>query len=279
MAIRSFAPADGSVGERQVRPGQLVSPGTQVIPFVDRTRWVQANYKETQLTNVRVGDAAEIRIDEFPGQVIHGKVIEISPASGSQFALLPPDNSTGNYTKVVQRIPVKIALDDASLAAKLRPGYLRSHGPRETIAGDHGCYCDHNPSANPGGDCACYRYGNPLGILPPGSGGNSRVLIGAGLVTLTSRMLSLGLADLRGHVGLGFDEGAWCSDAFDGGLMFIGPFIVYVGGLLGPRRVLLFAAAAFTVTCAFLPLIHSYSLLIAALIVPAWHQAPFIRSP
>jgi len=119
---RISAPGDGSVGERQVRPGQLVSPGTQVIPFVDRTRWVQANYKETQLTNVRVGDAAEIRIDEFPGQILRGKVIEISPASGSQFALLPPDNATGNYTKVVQRIPVKIALDDAELANKLRPG-------------------------------------------------------------------------------------------------------------------------------------------------------------
>ena len=116
------APADGSVGERQVRPGQLVSPGTQVISFVDRTRWVQANYKETQLTNVRVGDAAEIRIDMFPGQVIRGKVIEISPASGSQFALLPPDNATGNYTKVVQRIPVKIALDDSGLATRLQPG-------------------------------------------------------------------------------------------------------------------------------------------------------------
>ena len=117
-----FAPGDGSVGERQVRPGQLVSAGTVVIPFVDRTRWVQANYKETQLTNVKVGDAAEIRIDEYPGQVIHGKVMEIAPASGSQFALLPPDNATGNYTKVVQRIPVKIALDDAGFAGKLRPG-------------------------------------------------------------------------------------------------------------------------------------------------------------
>jgi len=101
------------------------------------------------------------------------------------------------------------------------------------------------------------------------------VLIGAGLVTLTSRMLSLGLADLRGHVGLGFDEGAWCSSAFDGGLMFIGPFIVYVGGLLGPRRVLLFAAGIFTVTCAFLPLIHSYSLLIAALIVAGLTSGTF----
>jgi membrane fusion protein (multidrug efflux system) len=117
-----LAPSDGIVGERQVRPGQLVSPGTEVIPFIDRTRWVQANYKETQLTNVRVGDAADIRIDEYPGQAIHGKVIEIAPASGSQFALLPPDNATGNYTKVVQRIPVKIALDDTELASKLRPG-------------------------------------------------------------------------------------------------------------------------------------------------------------
>ena len=117
-----YSPGDGTVGERQVRPGQLVSPGTQVISFVDLTKWVQANYRETQLTNVKVGDSAEIRIDAYPGQVIRGKVVEIAPASGSQFALLPPDNATGNFTKVVQRIPVKIGLDDASLAAKLRPG-------------------------------------------------------------------------------------------------------------------------------------------------------------
>ena len=117
-----WAPGDGTVGERQVRPGQLVSPGTQVISFVDVTKWVQANYRETQLTNVKVGDAADIRIDAYPGQVIGGHVVEIAPASGSQFALLPPDNATGNYTKVVQRIPVKIALDDTTLAATLRPG-------------------------------------------------------------------------------------------------------------------------------------------------------------
>ncbi len=116
------APGDGTVGERQVRPGQLVSPGTQVIAFVSNIKWVQANYRETQLTNVKVGDPAEIRIDAYPGQVVHGKVIEIAPASGSQFALLPPDNATGNYTKVVQRIPVKIALDDPSIATALRPG-------------------------------------------------------------------------------------------------------------------------------------------------------------
>ena len=117
-----FAPGDGTVGERQVRPGQLVSPGTQVISFVALTKWVQANYRETQLTNVKVGDPADVRIDEYPGQLFRGKVVEIAPASGSQFALLPPDNATGNFTKVVQRIPVKIALDDSTFATKLRPG-------------------------------------------------------------------------------------------------------------------------------------------------------------
>jgi len=119
---RIYSPGDGSVGERQVRPGQLVSPGTQVLTYVDNIKWIQGNYRETQLTNMKVSDPAEIRIDAYPGQVIHGRVIEIAPASGSQFALLPPDNATGNYTKVVQRVPVKIALDDSALASKLRPG-------------------------------------------------------------------------------------------------------------------------------------------------------------
>src|SRR5258705_75101 len=119
---RVVAPADGTIGERQVRPGQLVSPGTQVMPFVDGATWVQANFRETQLTNISVGQIAEVRVDVYPGEVARGKVLEIAPASGSQFALLPPDNATGNFTKVVQRVPVKIALDDSPLTAKLRPG-------------------------------------------------------------------------------------------------------------------------------------------------------------
>jgi len=119
---RIVAPADGTVGERQVRPGQLVAPGTQVMTFVENTRWIAANFRETQLTNIKVGDPAEIRVDVYPGQVIKGRVLEIAPASGSQFALLPPDNATGNFTKVVQRVPVKIALDDSPLTSRLRPG-------------------------------------------------------------------------------------------------------------------------------------------------------------
>jgi DHA2 family multidrug resistance protein len=101
------------------------------------------------------------------------------------------------------------------------------------------------------------------------------VVTGAGLVTLAGRMLSLGLADLRGHVGIGFDDGAWLDSAYNASLMFIGPFTVYIGGLLGPRRVLLFAAAAFTLTSIFLPVIHSYSLLIFALIVAGLTSGTF----
>jgi membrane fusion protein, multidrug efflux system len=102
------APTDGTVGQRQVLAGQLVAPGTQVIDLVQSEVWVLANFKETQLTNMRVGDTVDVRIDTFPNRVFHGKVEQLSPASGSQFALLPPDNATGNFTKVVQRVPIKI---------------------------------------------------------------------------------------------------------------------------------------------------------------------------
>ena len=101
------------------------------------------------------------------------------------------------------------------------------------------------------------------------------VVTGAGLVTLAGRMLSLGLTDLKGHVGVSFDDGAWFDSAFNASLMFIGPFTVYIGGLLGPRRVLLFAAGLFTATSLFLPLIHSYSLLVAALIVAGLTSGTF----
>jgi membrane fusion protein (multidrug efflux system) len=120
---RITAPENGVVGEREVRPGQLVSPGTQVISLIQKDVWVQANYKETQLRHMRAGDPAEIRVDAFPGVILRGRVDQLAPASGSQFALLPPDNATGNFTKIVQRVPVKIVLDpDQPTAAHLRPG-------------------------------------------------------------------------------------------------------------------------------------------------------------
>ncbi len=101
------------------------------------------------------------------------------------------------------------------------------------------------------------------------------VIMGAGIVTLTGRMISLGLADLKGHVGISFDDGAWISSAYNVALMFIGPFTVYLGGLLGPRRILFVAATAFAVICAFLPLIHNYSLLITALVLAGLASGTF----
>ena len=117
------APTDGTVGERLVLAGQLVAPGTQTIDLVRSDVWVQANFKETQLTYMRDGDSADVRVDTFPNRVFHGKVDQLSPASGSQFALLPPDNATGNFTKVVQRVPVKVVLlPGQPYLDRLRPG-------------------------------------------------------------------------------------------------------------------------------------------------------------
>jgi membrane fusion protein (multidrug efflux system) len=121
---RIIAPVDGMVGQRQVQAGQYVNVGTQVISVVPLPNvWVIANYKETQMTRVRIGQPAQVTVDAFPGLVLHGHVDSWSPASGAQFSLLPPDNATGNFTKVVQRIPVKIVVDpDPAVDELLRPG-------------------------------------------------------------------------------------------------------------------------------------------------------------
>ena len=118
------APEDGVLGQRQVRPGQFVATGGQIITLTPLPRvWVIANYKETQLTHMAVGEKAEIRIDTYPGHVLRGHIQSFAPGSGAQYALLPPDNATGNFTKVVQRVAVKIVIDDADgLGDRLRPG-------------------------------------------------------------------------------------------------------------------------------------------------------------
>jgi membrane fusion protein (multidrug efflux system) len=117
-----LAPADGRVGRLRVHPGQLVGAGVQVVDFIQDGAWVEANFLETQLAHVRVGDSADIKIDAYPSQILHGHVSEIAPASGSATALLPPDNATGNFTKVVQRVPVKILFDGRPSGDILRPG-------------------------------------------------------------------------------------------------------------------------------------------------------------
>jgi membrane fusion protein, multidrug efflux system len=118
------ATQDGVIGQRQVKPGQLVGVGSQITTLTPLPRvWVIANYKETQLTHMAEGQKAEITVDTFPGHVLRGHVLAFAPASGAEFALLPPDNATGNFTKVVQRIAVKIVIDDADgLTDRLVPG-------------------------------------------------------------------------------------------------------------------------------------------------------------
>jgi membrane fusion protein (multidrug efflux system) len=118
------SPIDGSVGARTARQGQYVQAGTQLMAVVPLQRvYVVANYKETQLTHVRAGQPARISVDTFPGRTISARVDSLAPASGLEFSLLPPDNATGNFTKIVQRIPVKIVLDASdALAGRLRPG-------------------------------------------------------------------------------------------------------------------------------------------------------------
>jgi membrane fusion protein (multidrug efflux system) len=118
------APVDGTVGNRTLRVGQYVQAGTQLMSVVPTTAaYIIANYKETQLTDVHAGQPVDIDVDMFPGRTYRGHVDSVAPASGQEFALLPPDNATGNFTKVVQRIPVKIVLDGrAADTADLRPG-------------------------------------------------------------------------------------------------------------------------------------------------------------
>ena len=118
------APIAGVAGNRAGQTGQYVKPGTQLLSLVPLPQvYVTANFKETQLTRMRPGQAAEVWVDAYPDQPITGRVESFAPASGAQFSLLPPDNATGNFTKIVQRVPVRIALPaDGPLATLLRPG-------------------------------------------------------------------------------------------------------------------------------------------------------------
>ena len=119
------APFDGIAGNRAAELGQHVTPATQLIavaPLRERL-YVVANFKETQLTRMRAGQLVEVSVDAYPDQRLAGHIESFAPASGAQFSLLPPDNATGNFTKIVQRVPVRIALpENGPLAGLLRPG-------------------------------------------------------------------------------------------------------------------------------------------------------------
>ncbi|HEU4846082.1 MAG TPA: HlyD family secretion protein [Burkholderiaceae bacterium] len=119
------APVTGRIGKRAVEVGQRVQPGQQLTAIVQDNVWITANFKETQLADLRVGQPVKVTIDAIPGKPLVGQVESFSPASGAQFALLPADNATGNFTKIVQRVPVKIVLkpeDIKALSGRLVPG-------------------------------------------------------------------------------------------------------------------------------------------------------------
>jgi membrane fusion protein (multidrug efflux system) len=123
-ATTIVAPVDGTVGDLSVRVGERISPGAHLLSLVPlQSVYVIANFKETQLTHMAVGQPAKILADAFPGTPISGRIDNLSPASGAEFSLLPPQNATGNFTKIVQRVPVRIALSvNNELRYKLRPG-------------------------------------------------------------------------------------------------------------------------------------------------------------
>ena len=118
------APIDGVVGNRSAQTGAYAAAGSQLISLVPaRGLWIDANFKESQLALVRPGSPAAVKVDSIPGKVFRGHVVSIAPATGAQFSVLPPENATGNFTKIVQRVPVRIVLDgDASTLGRLRPG-------------------------------------------------------------------------------------------------------------------------------------------------------------
>jgi membrane fusion protein (multidrug efflux system) len=136
------APIDGTVGARSVRVGQFVQAGTQLMAVVPlQSVYVVANFKETQLAHIRAGEPVTVSVDGLSGAAVHGTVDSVSPASGLEFALLPPDNATGNFTKIVQRVPVKITLDPSDpLVGEMRPG-MSVEAVVDTkavvLAGDH----------------------------------------------------------------------------------------------------------------------------------------------
>jgi membrane fusion protein, multidrug efflux system len=118
-----YSTMDGKVGDRGVRVGQLVQPGTRLMTIVPMNRlYVIANFKETQIGRMRIGQPVRLVIDALPGADIHGRVESFSPGTGAEFALLPPENATGNFTKIVQRVPVRIRIESADRDARLMPG-------------------------------------------------------------------------------------------------------------------------------------------------------------
>ena len=236
-----------------------------------------ANYKETQLTDVHRGQAVDIAVDMFPGQVVHGHVDSIAPASGQEFALLPPDNATGNFTKVVQRIPVKIALDaDNARSIELRPGMsviptieTKSQAPiragsdaaaKTSNVGfqEHRAMSNLSLSASTSALPTARRSAAPRrSRTAPASPTWIAVLaamIGAFMAILNIQITNASLLDIEGGIGTGVDNGSWISTSYLIGEIVVIPLTDYLSRVFSFRRYMLASAAlfaVFSVACAF----------------------------
>ena len=247
------------VGNRTLRAGQYVQAGTQLMSLVPSSgAYVIANFKETQLTNVQPGQPVDIDVDMFPGKTVHGHVDSLAPASGQEFALLPPDNATGNFTKVVQRIPVKIALDASSI--ELRPGMSvipTIQTRKQTGVGQRaapGCafqrraarFAEVISRMRQKGDVmsdlalstssATPRRVTAAAVTPAAADRASATvwisvmaaMIGAFMAILNIQITNASLLNIEGGIGTGVDNGSWISTSYLIGEIVVIPLTDYL---------------------------------------------------
>jgi hypothetical protein len=215
--------------------------------------YVIANYKETQLTHLQLGRRADVSVDTFPDIVLHGHVTAWSPAIGSEFALLPPDNATGDFTKVVQRVPVKIVLDDVGgVTDRLRPGMsvettVHTDDRQDPGSSKMSSVIDRLASLVHHDAPAPPQCTQPIIAI-------AAVLLGSLISTQYSRVTTVAFPDLRGAVHAGFDEGAWITTAATVGQLCMGPMAAWLGLVFGPRRVRMISATVLAAAPALIPL-------------------------
>ncbi len=215
------------VGDKTVALGDYLQPGTQIMAVVPLNQvYVLANYKETQITDIRPGQQVEVDVDAFPNLKVTGWVDSVFPDSGQEFALLPPDNATGNFTKIVQRVPVKIYLHlTPALIGKLRPGL----------------------SVEPSIDTRARRLrmapAEPIPLRNRVAVGGA--LIGAFMAVLNIQVVNTSLPDIQGGIGTGLDNGGWISTAYLIGEIVVIPLSGWLSQVFSLRRYLIASTILF----------------------------------
>ena len=261
---RIIAPADGEVGSRTVRPGQYVGVGSQVIAFVPLPDvWVSAHYKETQLTRVRAGQRANVAVDAFPRPPVAGareqhlpwRRLAVLVAAARQRDRQLHQSRSADYRQDRDR---RRAGSDGPAPPRHERGRHHPHPGRWSVSDTAAVAGSRGSSLAP----ALHAAAAPAPLATRPWVGILAVLCGAFIATLTGRLSTFGLADIRGAMHAGFDEGAWITTAQTCAQMLIGPPAVWLGMTFGPRRILVVSALAFAVISALLPLSPNLAVLI-----------------